>query len=86
MRTLTTCGKDGTAVVARAQRPWIKIEDVNSMKSKGKHIGGRAYLVARLMAKCGLSRRQSVALVNVILKRMIFHLRRGHRVGVPSDI
>ena len=52
------------------------------MKRKEASVG-RAYLVKRLMARCGLSRRQSVAVVNVILERMIHHLRRGHRVEFP---
>jgi hypothetical protein len=44
---------------------------------------GRADLVERLKNKRGLSRRKSVVVVNTILDRMIYHLRRGHRVEFP---
>ena len=51
------------------------------MGSVGKSIG-RAYLVGKLQDQ-GLSRRQSVAVVNVILGRMIHALRRGWEVEFP---
>ena len=43
---------------------------------------GRAYLVGKLQA-LGLSRRQSVLTVNVIVERMIHALRRGWEVEFP---
>ena len=43
---------------------------------------GRAYLVGKLMDQ-GLSRRQSVLVVNVILERMVYALRRGWEVEFP---
>ena len=51
------------------------------MESKPKNLG-RAYLVGKLQAR-GLSRRQSVLIVNVILERMIHALRRGWEVEFP---
>jgi hypothetical protein len=51
------------------------------MESKPKNLG-RAYLVGKLQAG-GLSRRQAVLIVNVILKRMIYALRRGWEVEFP---
>jgi len=51
------------------------------MESKPKNLG-RAYLVGKLQAQ-GLSRRQSVLIVNVILERMIHVLRRGWDVEFP---
>jgi hypothetical protein len=43
---------------------------------------GRAYLVGKLRER-GLSRRQAVVVVNVILERMIKALRRGEEVEFP---
>ncbi len=43
---------------------------------------GRAYLVRKLQAR-GLSRRQSVLIVNVIQERMIRALKRGWEVEFP---
>src|ERR1035441_5291348 len=51
------------------------------MESKPKNLG-RAYLVGKLQAR-GLSRRQSVLIVNVILERMIRALKRGWDVEFP---
>src|ERR1017187_7447715 len=51
------------------------------MESKPKN-RGRAYLVGKLQAR-GLSRRQSVLIVNVILDRMIRALKRGWEVEFP---
>jgi hypothetical protein len=51
------------------------------MESKPHNLG-RAYLVGKLQAR-GLSRRQSVLIVNVILERMIHALRRGWEVEFP---
>ena len=51
------------------------------MGSKPKNLG-RAYLVGKLQAR-GLSRRQSVLIVNVILERMIRALKRGWEVEFP---
>ena len=51
------------------------------MKKKPQNLG-RAYLVGKLMAR-GLSRRQSVLVVNVILERMIHALRSGWEVEFP---
>ena len=51
------------------------------MESKPKNLG-RAYLVGKLQAR-GLSRRQSVLIVNVILERMIRALKRGWEVEFP---
>jgi hypothetical protein len=51
------------------------------MGSKPQNLG-RAYLVGKLQAR-GLSRRQSVLIVNVILERMIHALRRGWEVEFP---
>jgi hypothetical protein len=51
------------------------------MENKPKSLG-RAYLVGKLQAR-GLSRRQSVQIVNVILERMIHALRRGWEVEFP---
>ena len=51
------------------------------MESKPKNLG-RAYLVGKLQAR-GLSRRQSVLIVNVILERMIRALKRGCEVEFP---
>jgi hypothetical protein len=56
-------------------------ELVASMESKPKNLG-RAYLVGKLQAQ-GLSRRQSVLIVNVILERMIRALKRGWEVEFP---
>lgn len=44
---------------------------------------GRADLVGKLMRECGLSRRESVLVVNTILDRMVHHLRLGHAVEFP---
>ena len=52
------------------------------MASAGKNIGGRAYLVATLQ-ELGLSRRQSVRILNGILKNMALALRRGEEVEFP---
>jgi hypothetical protein len=52
------------------------------MELKGKNLGGRAYLIGKLMAS-GLSRRTSVLVVNAILERMIYRLRRGQSVKFP---
>jgi hypothetical protein len=52
-----------------------------SMESKSHNLG-RAYLVGKLRAQ-GLSRRQSVLIVNVILERMIRALKRGWEVEFP---
>ena len=46
----------------------------------------RSDLVARLMDECDLSRGQSVAVVNAILERMIYRLRRGHAVEFPYGV
>ena len=43
---------------------------------------GRAYLVGKLQAQ-GLSRRQSVLIVNVILEQMIHALKRDSEVEFP---
>ena len=51
------------------------------MESEPKSLG-RAYLVGKLQAQ-GLSRRQSVLIVNVILERMIRALKRGWEVEFP---
>ena len=51
------------------------------MESKPKN-PGRPYLVGKLQAR-GLSRRQSVQIVNVILERMIRALKRGGEVEFP---
>jgi hypothetical protein len=51
------------------------------MESKPKNLG-RAYLVGKLQAR-GLSRRQAVQVVNIILERMIHALRRGWEVEFP---
>ena len=51
------------------------------MESKPKNLG-RAYLVGKLQAQ-GLSRRQSVLVVNIILERIIRALRRGWEVEFP---
>ncbi|HUD54174.1 MAG TPA: hypothetical protein VMR02_03030 [Terracidiphilus sp.] len=51
------------------------------MESKPKNLG-RAYLIGKLQAQ-GLSRRQAVLTVNVILERMIHALRRGWEVEFP---
>ena len=53
------------------------------MGTKLGNLGGRAYLVGLLREKQGLSRRQSVAVVNVILEAMIAALRRSRRVEFP---
>jgi len=50
------------------------------MERESKSLGGRAYLVGKLMKELGLSRRQSVAVLSVILERMIEGLRRGEDV------
>jgi hypothetical protein len=44
---------------------------------------GRADLVAKLKADCGLSRRQSVAVVNAVLEWASDHLCRGKTVEIP---
>ena len=49
------------------------------MKSKGKSLGGRAYLVGKLR-EWGLSRRQAVRILNAILAEMKKALRRGREV------
>jgi len=54
---------------------------VPSMENKPKNLGW-AYLVGKLQAR-GLSRRQSVLIVNVILERMIPALKRGWEVEFP---
>ena len=51
------------------------------MENKPKSLG-RAYLVGKLQAR-GLSRRQSVLMVNVVLERMICALCRGWEVEFP---
>jgi hypothetical protein len=51
------------------------------MESKPKNLG-RAYLIGKLRER-GLSRRKAVLVVNVILKRMIYALRRGWEVEFP---
>ena len=51
------------------------------MQTKPKNLG-RAYLVGKLQAG-GLSRRQAVLVVNIILERMIHALRRGWEVKFP---
>jgi hypothetical protein len=51
------------------------------MDSKPRNLG-RAYLVGKLM-ESGLSRRQAVLVVNVILERMIRALKRGWEVEFP---
>ena len=51
------------------------------MKTKPKNLG-RAYLVGKLRAQ-GLSRRQSVLVVNLTLERMPRALRRGWEVEFP---
>ena len=51
------------------------------MEGKPKKLG-RAYLVGKLQAQ-GLSRRQGVLTVNVILERMVHALRRGREVEFP---
>jgi hypothetical protein len=51
------------------------------MESKPRNLG-RAYLVGKLRAQ-GLSRRQSVLIVNIILERMIRALKRGWEVEFP---
>jgi hypothetical protein len=51
------------------------------MDSKPRNLG-RAYLVGKLM-ESGLSRRQAVLVVNVILERMIRALKRGGEVEFP---
>ena len=51
------------------------------MESKPKNLG-RFYLVGKLQGN-GLSRRQSVLIVNVILEQMISALRRGWEVEFP---
>ena len=52
------------------------------MKSKGKNLGGRGYLVSKLRER-GLSRRQAVRILNFILKEMKKTLRRGWEVEFP---
>ena len=49
------------------------------MPITNQSLGGRAYLVKKLMSG-GFSRRKSVAVVSVILERMIEGLRRGEEV------
>jgi len=51
------------------------------MESKTKNLG-RAYLIGKLQAR-GLSRRQSVLIVNGMLEQMIRALRRGWEVEFP---
>lgn len=51
------------------------------MENKPKNLG-RAYLIGKLQAE-GLSRRQAVLVVNVILERMIHALRHGWEVEFP---
>ena len=51
------------------------------MESKPKNLG-RAYLVGKLQAR-GVSRRQAVLTVNLILERMIYALRHGWEVEFP---
>jgi len=51
------------------------------MENKSKSLG-RAFLVGKLQAQ-GLSRRQSVLIVNVILERMIRALKRDWEVEFP---
>jgi ribosomal protein L13E len=52
------------------------------MKSDGKALGGRGYLVEKLRER-GLSRRQAVRILNFILKEMKKTLRRGGSVEFP---
>ena len=51
------------------------------MESKTKNLG-RAYLIGKLQAR-GLSRRQSVLIVNGMLEQMIRALKRGWEVEFP---
>jgi hypothetical protein len=51
------------------------------MENKPKN-PGRPHLVGKLQAR-GLSRRQSVLIVNIILEQMIRALRRGWEVEFP---
>ena len=51
-------------------------DDSQSMSITNQSLGGRAYLVKKLMSG-GFSRRKSVAEVSVILERMIDGLRWG---------
>jgi hypothetical protein len=52
------------------------------MESKGRNLGGRAYLVEKLRER-GLSRRQSVDILNAIFREMGTALRRGEYVEFP---
>lgn len=62
------------------------VSGLSGTEAKDKNLGGRAYLVKRLREKCGLSRRQATAVVNVILERMIRALKRGWEVEFPYGI
>ena len=52
------------------------------MKSKGRNLGGRAYLKTELM-KLDLSRRRSVMILDLIFREMGLGLRRGEYVEFP---
>ena len=52
------------------------------MASTDKSLGGREYLVGKLKER-GFSRRHSVLIVDVILDRMIYALKRGWEVEFP---
>jgi nucleoid DNA-binding protein len=63
-----------------------KVESVahghSLMGIKGKNLGGRAYLVGKLMER-GLSRRDAVRILNVIFREMGRALRRGEDMEFP---
>ena len=52
------------------------------MKSKGKNLGGRGYLVSKLRER-GFSRRDAVRILNILLSEMKKALRRGGEVEFP---
>ncbi|MGA8739977.1 MAG: HU family DNA-binding protein [Terracidiphilus sp.] len=53
------------------------------MTEKEKNLGGRAYLVSKLINEAGLSRRKATEIVNVILERMIAALKQDCEVEFP---
>lgn len=52
------------------------------MESKGRNLGGRAYLKSKLGER-GLSRRRSVSILNNVFEEMGLALRRGEWVEFP---
>jgi hypothetical protein len=88
------CGEEGQRRTAKEvmvlTASWNKvIEDSCSVskcpwkKSEGKNLGGREILKRKLIADLGLSRRQSVLVMNVMLEEMIAALKRGCEVEFP---